>query len=239
MRKRGRKNEKNKELINLKKFSPSDPFSQMSRGGRKVAEGVLKIIEKNFGRKAENEDCIYYATEPFDQLEVLDYLRMYFVDFSDVDSLIVSANFEIFVDMKIGRKLEERRRKIERETEGILSSLYEGDEEEMTKEIASFLLKEMKKGKRKEKIYPLLFRSMVSRLGIRCDVCTGFVSKQKYHLWNVVFFSNGERKYFDLIAENKSIFRSYVDTTKSPHKVAGINHFLLKEEAKLFVEKNF
>ena len=88
------------QKINLEKITPLNPFSEMSKGGRMAVEGILEIIEKNCNKKVKKEPYIYIAKIPFNQMEVLNYLKMYFVNFSDVDSLFLFSGMEILVDIK-------------------------------------------------------------------------------------------------------------------------------------------
>ena len=97
----------------------------------------------------------------------------------------------------------------------------------------------MKEGKGNCNLYSVLFRLMLSELGIECDVCVGFTSGKEYHAWNRVRFSNGEYRYYDLTLEDRALFKSYLGGEKSYHKVAGINYYLTNEEIGSFIKNNF
>ena len=60
---------------NFENIVPADLFAGMSKGGRKVVDGVLHAIEVNY----TGPDYMFFAQEPFDSYEVLNFLRLYFV----------------------------------------------------------------------------------------------------------------------------------------------------------------
>jgi hypothetical protein len=153
--------------------------------------------------------------------------------------------------MNVARKLEEERKEIMKKLEKEIKKFRGNDEKILVEQVSSFLLNSlsykkgeggidgMKEGKGNCNLYSTMFRLTLSRLGIECDVCIGFTARKEYHAWNRVKFSNGEYKYYDLTLEDRALFKSYLGSINSYHKVAGINYYLTNEEMKSFVKKNF
>lgn len=233
---------------NFENIVPADLFAEMSKSGRKVVDGVLDAIEVD----RSGPSFVYFAEEPFDFYEVLSFLRLYFGNFDEVDKLMFSTGLEVHIDMNVARKLEKERKEIMGEIEKEIKKFRGNEEEILVKQASSFLLNSLsykrgegngiegiEEGKGNCNSYSTLFRLMLSRLGIECDVCVGFTARKEYHAWNRVKFSDGEYKYYDLTLEDRAIFRAYLGNTNSYHKVAGVNYYLTNEEIKSFVEKNF
>lgn len=234
--------------MNFENVVPADLFAGMSRSGRKVVDGVLDAIEVD----RSGPSFVYFAEEPFDSHEVLNFLKLYFGNFNDVDFLFFSTGLELHIDMNIARKLEKERKEMMKKIGEEIKDFRGNDEEDLVKQASSFLLNSlsykrgegngiegMKEGKGNCNSYSVLFRLMLSRLGIECDVCTGFTSAKEYHAWNRVKFSDGTYKYYDLTLEDRALFKSYLGSEKPYHKVAGINYYLTNEEIGSFIKNNF
>ncbi len=235
----------------IEKLKPNGSYSAVDMSSYTAEEKELLniVLEKVKNSTSHNlEEEIIYLDNHFtieSYYKVASYFYVYYGQRRAVDETFDIVNYQDsdgshsrYVRMRYDdiREFEKELTKNKQKIDSILSTFNVGSEQEILRQIADYLQKNISytdgyydlsnalNGNSVCNGYALAFNAMANRAGITTDMCIGKVNGI-YHAWNRVTLSDGSYRFYDITFYDSSGNTKYLHSKTSPHT----NNYLIND----------
>ena len=235
----------------IEKLKPNGSYSAVDMSGytseeKELLNIVLEKVKNSTSHNLEEEIIYldnYFTVESY--YRVASYFYVYYGQRRAVDETFDIVNYQDsdgshsrYVRMRYDDicEFEAELVKNKQKIDSILSTFNTGSEQEILRQIADYLQKNISytdgyydlsdalNGKSVCNGYALAFNAMVNRAGITADMCIGKVNGI-YHAWNRVTLSDGSYRFYDITFYDSNGNTKYLHSTTSPHT----NNYLIND----------
>ena len=238
-----------KKAVDLTSVQPVSMFKGVNSQAMKAVDAILECIDKYYDIKSDEE--IYLGVFELTEVDVsvvessiAIYLGSYYDGLKSTTFYYVDANHHhLFVNMDIMKKTEKARREMMETISKELALFEAGNTEYLIKQVFDYLATNisydcnqpdatvaLQCGKGSCNAYPILFKLMLSELGIDSDICVGYSYTGYYHAWNRVTLKNGKNKYYDLTFYISTKSSKYYAADSLKHNIVTIERYLTSKE---------
>ncbi|MBE5812300.1 MAG: hypothetical protein E7314_01420 [Clostridiales bacterium] len=188
-------------------------------------------------RKVKHELCKYFAVSSIKGL-LLKVLCLPYVE------------AEISISTDAAYIFEQNRRALMQDIDDELETLSKRSEKTLSKNIFKYLVQKLTYDKNQcdaingfqtlsgnSEVYSTLFQLMLYKVGIESDICIARTEEGEYHTYNVVYFSDGDVRYYDLAMYEITGDKEYFNSPKNFDAIFTINDYfsLIESSMDLYV----
>jgi uncharacterized protein YgiM (DUF1202 family)/transglutaminase-like putative cysteine protease len=231
------------EYVNLREYQTNISFAGLTEKEIRVVKALLEEYEKyKDGAVSEIRYCgnDFISYDSYRRLN--SFFAIFFYNWTDKEdfmSVINSGGISdaVLHEDEIDKYIQEKA-EIDQFAENALSKIKEGTDEYKLQQIADWLsgyfayesgnvdaYNAVKTGKANCNAFAFLFKAMVSKIGIQCDICVGYSNTGK-HAWNRVTFSDGRVRFYDVCYYNSSDNTKYLNRVESIWGEHSINNYV-------------
>jgi hypothetical protein len=228
-----------KNKINNSNFNYHFSYDYLNQQQQNVIDEVFNYINnKNY----RHQIIVQPGLDAEERKELYTYFALYFSDFegnyNTLDGFCGENYTEFYLHEENISRLIDKKQSVDKDIDNILLTFDDGSNVEVANQIAYFISNKADFYYDKysahnilwENVgncngFALLFHTMCHRVGIECDLITGYANGE-YHAWNRIKLEDGSYRYYDLSFYEYSENNVYIAAHTSPWEVVGINKYL-------------